>query len=377
MIAPHGVLQLSRRAFLENVRVTRGQVQAQTQIALTLKANGYGHGWAQMADLARAAGLSWVVTYNLDEAVQVHQHQPELDILVLSAWRYQPDYILSSDAHAALASGRVRMTIITPDDARAWDAYVVRAQLGKVPVHVQLDCGLTRGGAAESDWLPLVTGLRAAKALRLEGLFAHFSHGECPGHPALLQQWQRFQTFVRAHGAGLLTHIQNSGGTWSLGAQPVQMVRVGIALYGLQAGSEPTPGLQPIARLLAPIIALHDVVAGIGAGYGHTFVTTRPSRLAIVPVGYADGYPRALSNRAMVAVAGQLAPVVGRVSMDQIIVDVTRVAAAGVGTPVEVISPDPAAPHSVEKLAALCGTIGYEVATGFGPRLQREVCDGF
>ena len=120
---------------------------------------------------------------------------------------------------------------------------------------------------------------------------------------------------------------------------------------------------------------IHDRSVGVGVGYGHTFTTARPSRLAIVPVGYADGYPRALSNRGIVQLRGQNAPVVGRVSMDQIIIDVTDIPAAAPGDEVVVFSNDPAAPNSIDQVAKACGTIGYEIATGLGARLARRVVD--
>ncbi len=153
------------------------------------------------------------------------------------------------------------------------------------------------------------------------------------------------------------------------------MVRVGIALYGLQPSrNDPIAELRPVARLVAPLLAIHEREAGIGVGYGHTFVTSRPSRLAIVPVGYAEGYPRCLSNKGVVQINGRTAPVVGQVSMDQIVVDITDVP-ADIGDAVTVLAWDAAAPNGIDRIAEAGGTIGYEIATGLGSRLLRRLVD--
>ena len=150
-------------------------------------------------------------------------------------------------------------------------------------------------------------------------------------------------------------------------------MRLGIGLYGLQPSwRHPLRDLQPVASLVAPIAALHARPRGVGVGYGHLFITARPSRLAVVPVGYADGYPRALSNRAEALVRGHRVPVVGRISMDQSVLDVTDVAVE-IGDVVTLVDNDPASPLCLDRLAGLCDTIGYELATGFGPRLVRRM----
>ena len=181
----------------------------------------------------------------------------------------------------------------------------------------------------------------------------------------------------------LIFHLQNSGGSWHTDTANLDLVRIGIALYGLQPSTaHPIPGLLPIAQLTAPILALHDRPPNTGVGYGHTYTTTRPSRLAVVPVGYADGYPRQLSNtkNAIAQIRDIDVPVVGRVSMDQIILDITDLPTEGdlapqLGDIVTVISSNPTKRNSVVSMAHAIGTIGYELATHFGPRLRRVIVD--
>jgi alanine racemase len=154
-------------------------------------------------------------------------------------------------------------------------------------------------------------------------------------------------------------------------------VRPGLALYG----SYPSPAmerplaLRPILRLTAQLLEVKSVPAGSRSGYGLTHTFVRDSRIGLVAVGYADGYPRALSGRATMSVRGHDVPVCGRVSMDQLVVDLTAVASARVGDEVEVISPDPASAHSLENLARLAGTVPYEIICGLGPRVARHLVD--
>jgi alanine racemase len=210
-------------------------------------------------------------------------------------------------------------------------------------------------------------------------MFAHFSHGDVPGHPTIADQLRLLKEVahpIKKIHPDLLIHVQNSGGSWHLGDTGLDMARIGIALYGLQPSTgNPIAGLRPVACVTAWILAIHERPAGTGVGYGHSFVTRRPSRLAVVPVGYADGYPRQLSNECVAQVRGQDVPVVGRVSMDQIIVDVTDVAGVEPGEEVTVISWDPEKGNSLDRMADHVGTIGYELATHLGSRLRRTIVD--
>jgi alanine racemase len=251
-----------------------------------------------------------------------------------------------------------------------------------VNVHVQVDAGLTRVGVEPWEAEELVDLVASLPHLRLEGVFAHFSHGDVPRHDTVGEQMRVLHSVadpIRKRYPGLMVHLQNSGGAWHVADSALNMVRVGIALYGLQPStSDRVEGLLPIARVKAPILAIHERPAGTGVGYGHTFVTRRASRLAIVPVGYADGYPRAMTNRAVAQVGGVDAPVVGRVSMDQIIVDVTDVPSARVGDVVTVVSWDVGKRNSLDAMADAIGTIGYELATHLGAgggRLERVIVE--
>ena len=417
MIAQQGSLLLSAARLRHNLALYRDRVGG--GICATIKANAYGHGLAQVLPILQEAGVEWCCVYSLPEALEIAALAAKilprpLNILALAPLVLTPETPVDPELLAQLVTAapgvssiRITLTDLTSALLLADRLQALHAAR-PVPVHVQIDTGLTRAGVATAEAPALLAAVEARPELCLEGIYSHFSHGDEPGHATVGRQVERLWAIaapVKTRRPELLVHVQNSGGAWHVSGQPestptqrpanhsefsiqnsaftpypaFSLARVGIGLYGLQPSTaDPIPGLLPIARVVAPILAIHERPAGVGVGYGHTFTTCRASRLAIVPVGYADGYPRALSNRGIVQVRGGggvegEAPVVGRVSMDQIVVDVTDLSWAKVGQEVTVISDDPAAPNSLDHIADSLGTIGYELATHWGGRLKRRV----
>jgi alanine racemase len=379
MIPQHGTLEISRSRLRHNIDLLRGRLGRHTQLCATLKANAYGHGRALLAGVLRDAGVHWAAVYSLDEALEIAP-LPWLGILVLAPFVVNDANSLTAETLEKLR-GQVRINITDAESALQLSAALARAGIEQpLNVHIQVDTGLTRSGAAPESVADLAETVAGLPALNLEGIFAHFSHADSPGHETIESQARLLQQIgekMRQKYPQLMVHVQNSAAAWNLSARGFDLARIGIALYGLQPSTaHPIADLQPIARLTAPILMVHETAANVGVGYGHTFVTKRPSRLAIVPVGYAEGYPRALSNRCVAQVGdvgGVDVPVVGRVSMDQVILDVTDVPAA-IGDRVTLISWDPAKPNCIDRMADATGTIGYEIATHFGSgggRLER------
>ena len=381
MLEQSGTLRISHLRLNHNVSLFRHRCPPSTRLCATVKANAYGHGVAEITPLLIDAGMDWFCVYSLAEARNLASHAGGKPILILA-----PIVIPQKDtAHNSspeelvelLHNDTIRYTITDEHSACQFSQLVQSLHPPHpVNVHIQVDTGLTRQGVALKTAESLVRSVLGQGVLRLEGLFTHLSHGDSPNHAASSKQLSLFENLrdrVKELQPTVLFHAQNSGGAWHWPDIKLDMVRLGIGLYGLQPSvAEPISDLQPIASLHAPITALHDRPAGTGVGYGHTHILERKSRLAIVPVGYADGYPRALSNTAMAEVNGTLVPVVGRVSMDQTILDVTE-ATASIGQNVTLISANPASPLAMDKLATICNTIGYELATGLGRRLSRVV----
>ncbi|MCL5946336.1 MAG: alanine racemase [Planctomycetes bacterium] len=378
MIEQHGTLEIYAARLRANIQTFRSRLAPHVALGATVKANAYGHGLEQIAPLLPNAGISWLCVYSIDEAVAVAALETSLPILVLAPVVMAPEYPdLSPQLDTLLQSRRMRLTVTDKQSASYLSSYWLRRG-GKVPlpIHIQVDTGLTRQGVALEQLPALINHVRALSAVRLEGIFMHFSHADQPGHSANQAQLAAFVHATmaeRQRDPQLLLHAHNSGGAWHDGFNALNMVRLGIALYGLQPSlAAPITSITPIARLTAPIMAIHTCAVGVGVGYGHTFVTARISRLGVVPVGYADGYPRMLSNRGFVMLGSGRLPVVGRVSMDQMVVDITD-SQAGVGDIVTVISDDPSSPIGLDNLAQQCDTIGYELATRLGSRLERKI----
>ena len=378
MIAQGGTLLLSESRLRHNVRLFRQRLAPRVKLGAVVKANAYGHGLNEVAPLLPAAGIEWLCVYSLAEALAAAAITAGMPILAMA-----PVILHDSSAPwspwppAWLQDERIRITLTDESSARRLAAQLAERRFPRpLSVHVQVDTGLTRHGVAADDAPRLLECLAKLPPLRLEGVFMQLSHGEEPDHPAcrrqleiFLERTDRFKT----RRPELIRHAQNSGGSWHWPEAPLDLVRLGIGLYGLQPSlRHPLRDLQPVASLVAPIAALHARPRGVGVGYGYLFITARPSRLAVVPVGYADGYPRALSNRAEALVRGHRVPVVGRISMDQSVLDVTDVAVE-IGDVVTLVDNDPASPLCLDRLAGLCDTIGYELATGFGPRLVRRM----
>lgn len=378
MIEQHGTLEIYAARLRANIQTFRSRLAPHVALGATVKANAYGHGLEQIAPLLPNAGISWLCVYSIDEAVAVAALETSLPILVLAPVVMAPEYPdLSPQLDTLLQSRRMRLTVTDKQSASYLSSYWLRRG-GKVPlpIHIQVDTGLTRQGVALEQLPALINHVRALSAVRLEGIFMHFSHADQPGHSANLAQLAEFVRATAAekkHDPQLILHAHNSGGAWHDGFNALNMVRLGIAMYGLQpALAAPIAAIIPVARVRAPITAIHNCATGVGVGYGHTFVTARISRLGIVPVGYADGYPRELSNRSFVLHGENQLPVVGRVSMDQTVVDITDTDAC-VGDWVTLISDDPQSPICMDHLAEKCNTIGYELATRLGQRLERRL----
>jgi alanine racemase len=248
-----------------------------------------------------------------------------------------------------------------------------------VAIHLKLDSGMGRMGAVESELPHVVELIRAAPRLRVEAIYTHLANAGDVHDPLTAEQIARFQTLVETlREAGLsapLHHVANSAATIR-GLTPGDFARVGIALYGAEPLDEHSPRLKPVMRWRTAIARLKELPPGHAIGYGATFHTTRPSLIATLPVGYADGYRRGLSNRGEVLVRGRRAPIVGRVSMDLVTIDVTDVEGAALGDEVVLLGRQGSEEIAAEELAAKLDTISYEVFCGAGARVPRVYRDG-
>ena len=261
-------------------------------------------------------------------------------------------------------------------------AVVAAAQhLGvRASVHLKIDTGLTRGGATALEWPALVTAAAEAAMsgqVDVTGIWSHLSHGEHPGHDTVDAQLAAFiaasEVASRAGFAGAQRHLANSGGTLGRADLAFDIVRPGLAVYGINP-TEATNAVRliPAMSVLTSVSMVKEVAAGVGVSYGHHYTTGDSTRVALIPLGYADGLPRAASNRGPLLVANQRVTIAGSVCMDQVMVDCGPGSLVRVGDPVVVLGPGSNGEPTAAEWAVACDTIVWEILTRFGTSLPRR-----
>jgi len=371
--------EISAAALRHNLKALRRRLAPGVKLCVAAKANCYGHGLELVLDvLGEQADVLGVATP--EEAVSLrHRGFRKPILLFFSACAYGEGAELR-DALAQLVANDVWLTLTAPAEVRLV-AEAARHVNAQALVHVKVDSGMGRSGVPAAQAAALAERVRAEPSLELVGLYTHFAVADAADKAYTLGQFACFRAAVESCGGrrGLLLHAANSAAAIDLPETHLGMVRPGIAVYGYQPSDEMHVRLplQPCLRLTGRLMQVRPMPAGSRCGYGlrHTF--QRDSRVGLVPVGYADGYLRCLTNKSVMRVRGQLVPARGTISMDQTIVDLTDVPAAAVGDEVEIVSPDPADPHSVENLARLAGTIPYEITCRLGDRVRRRLVESF
>ncbi|HEX4977900.1 MAG TPA: alanine racemase [Nocardioides sp.] len=342
-----------------------------------VKADGYGHGMREVARAAREAGAAWLGVATLDEALALRAAGDTGRVL---SWLTVP----GEDYRPVVEAG-VDVTAYTI--AEVEEVAAAARDLG-VPARLQLkvDTGLTRGGSTRELWPGVLHAAAAAEesgAVRVTGIWSHFACADEPDHHANDVQEEVFrEACAEAEAAGLepeVRHLANSAAALLRPSSRFDLVRCGIASYGLT----PAPavvgsaelGLVPAMTVRARLAAVKRVPAGSGVSYGHTYVTPVETTVGVVPVGYGDGVPRHASSRAELFAAGARRPLLGRVCMDQVVIDLDDSDAAP-GDEVVLFGPGVHGEPTAQDWADACGTISYEIVTRMGGRLTRRYVDG-
>jgi len=353
-------------ALTHNVRTMRERVR-DAALLVVVKANGYGHGMVDSARAALAGGADWLGVADITEALELRDAGITAPVL---AWLHAP-----RETFAMAIARDIALGVSTRDQLERI------AEVGSGRIHLKLDTGLSRNGFAPADWAEVFTRaaeLEAAGRLVVEGIFSHVSNTHEDEDAAAATEFDRALELARSAGlAPELIHLSASLTALTMPALNYSMVRVGLAAYGLSPidGRDPSEfGLRPVMTVRSQVAAVRRVPAGVGVSYDYTYRPTTETTLALVPVGYGEGVPRAGSNRAPVQVAGISSTVAGRVAMDQIVVDMGD-AAVAVGDEV-VLFGDPArGVPSGAQWAAACETNVYEIVTRMGGRLTRVVVE--
>jgi len=354
-------------AIAHNVRALKAWVGEKTHLLAIVKGNGYGHGALPVARTALEAGATWLGVNMCDEGIQLRQGGISAPILIVG-------FTPPSQA-ATLVAQRLVPTVNTVEMAEAISAAASPAD--PLPVHVKVDTGLSRYGLMPDEVVPFARRLGQMPGIRLEGLFTHFADADSADKTSARKQTSIYtDTLRRLEQAGItiaLRHAAASGATLDMPETHLDMVRCGITVYGLYPSDDVTRAvvLRPALSLKGRVARLRTLPTGTGIGYGSTFVTARRTLVALIPIGYADGVKRAYSNRGSVLIRRQRARLVGRVSMDQLVVDVTDVAGVREGDEAVLIGRQGDDAITVEDMARIIGTINYEVVVGLSARLPR------
>jgi alanine racemase len=348
------------------------------EVMAVVKADGYGHGLVPSARAALRGGATWLGVAQLAEALQLRAAGVDAPLL---SWIWVP----GADVGAALDAD-VDLTVAAP-----WtlDAVVGAARERGRParVHVKVDTGLLRGGAVGPMWDELVPALARAQAegaVEVVGVWSHLAWADAPQHPTVRAQRERFTAAVAELGrAGVrpaLRHLANSAATLTDRQARFDLVRPGLAVYGLSPvpdlGGPADFGLREAMRVTARLSLVKPAPAGHGVSYGHAYTTSDDTVLGLVPLGYADGIPRAGTNVGPVQVGGHRHTVAGRVCMDQFVVDLGAGYAGGAGDEVVVLGRAAEGEPSAQDWAEATGTINYEIVARMSSRLPRVLVGG-
>jgi alanine racemase len=351
--------EIDTAAYSRNIDAVVRRLPSGTRLIAVLKADGYGHGAVELAKRCDTKRVAMIATALLEEAMELRRAEISLPILVLGS--------LGDGQIAEALDNRITPGVVGPEELEA-AAKVARDR--DVAIHLKLDSGMGRMGVVESEFERVFEILRAAPRLKVEALYTHFANAGDPDDPHTSTQIATFDRFVSVfEDAGFKVperHLANSAATMR-GVAMADYVRVGLSLLGAEALDAGTSKLEPVMRWRTEIVRLKTLPPHSAIGYGVTFRTKRESRIATLPVGYADGYSRLLSNNGEVLVRGMRAPIVGRVSMDLVTIDVTDIPDAKMGDEAVLLGDG----ITAEELAARTGTISYEVFCRVSKRVPR------
>ena len=362
---------ISLDAVEQNFREMRKNIAEDTKMIAVVKADAYGHGAGPIAHLIEGYDYIWgFAAATAEEAVHLRENGVTKPILILG--------IVFEEYYPELVRDDIRLAVCEYEEAEKLSKEAV-LQNKTVHIHIALDTGMTRIGYADiPESVEEIKKIAGLPNLEIEGMFTHFSRAdEYDRSPAMVQleRYQKFSDLVEAAGVEIpLHHCSNSAGIIRVPEANLSIVRAGITIYGIYPSSEVERDivkLTPVMELKSHVTYVKDVPEGAAISYGGTYVADKKRRVATIPVGYADGYPRQLSNKGWVLIHGKKAPILGRVCMDQFMVDVTEIGDVKKGDEVTLLGRDGDEFISIEEIGDLCGRFSYEFACDISPRVPR------
>jgi alanine racemase len=370
--------EVDLRAVAGNVRELRRITSGSSRIMAVVKANGYGHGSVEIARCALGNGADMLGVARIHEAVPLRKDGIDAPILVLG---YTPECFYRN-----ILDYEIIQTVFSRRAAESLSSFAV-SNKKKVKIHIKTDTGMGRLGilAAKgrnsengNDAVEEIESIFRLPGFKTEGIFTHFSMADSRDKTFTRRQFTSFMELIgKMKNRGIefpIRHAANSAGIIDMPETHLDMVRAGIAMYGLYPSEEVKKeevSLKPAMALKSTVIHLKNVPAGFKVSYGATYETKKPTKIATVPVGYADGYSRLLSSRGYMLVGGERAPIAGRVCMDLTMLDVGRIPGVKQGDEVVIIGKQKDSIIGADEIAALTGTINYEVVSSLTDRVKR------
>ncbi len=362
--------EINLDAVAHNIREIRRVTEPAARIMAIVKADGYGHGAVEVAKVALYHGADCLGVAIVDEGIQLRDHSIHVPILILG---YTPDLMLEQ-----VVQYNLTQTVFAYDTAKKLSDLAIKFNK-IISIHIKLDTGMGRiGFQPATHTLEEIKKIAQLPNVLIEGIFTHFASADEANKEYTLHQIKVFNVFcdlLEKQGIHIpIKHAANSAGIMDLEEVHLNMVRPGIILYGLYPSEEIQRSkmvLEPAMTLKTRISYIKDVEEGTSISYGRTFTVVEKSRIATVPVGYADGYARKLSNKGRVLIHGEYAPIVGRICMDQFMVDVSHIPNVKEGDDVVLIGKQNNYCITVEELAEAVDTIHYEIVCMIGKRIPR------
>ena len=347
----------------DNVQTIHKHLRPGTEVLAVVKADAFGHGAVQVARAAVEAGATWLGVARADEALQLRAAGLTVPILT---WLYDAtELLLLADIDVSVSTVAELHQVVSAPNVHN--------------VQLKLDTGLHRGGSAPDQWIELTRAAahyEALGAVRVRGIWSHLSHGDDLDASHSRRQLELLRTGVSlARRAGLapeVVHLANSSGAITLDAPDCTLVRIGAALFGID---EVDAGVRPPMRLVTKVAQVRRIRAGEGVSYGHDYVAPRDTTIALIPLGYADGIPRVAAGQANVLCRGMRMPVLGRITMDQFVVDAGQLPIEP-GEPVTVFGDGSDGEPTAADWADWAGTIPHEIYCGLGARVPRRYVEG-
>jgi alanine racemase len=363
-------VEIDRSNFHFNLKKIKEYVAKDTKIMIVIKANAYGHGGVVLAREAQRAGVAWIGVSSLEEGIQLREAGIKSSILILGNF-------LSFENFQVAVARSLTLTIFTMTELMSLEDWAARLSK-KINFHLKIDSGMGRIGAVLKDSYSILQKIAQISKTNMTGMYTHFAVADTD--PVFTQQqldiFTNIVKFARINlGLKFIAHAANSSALFRNKHTHLDMVRPGISIYGLSPFkyAERFLKLKPVLSWKTKIMFLKKVPAGFNISYGRTFVTNRASVIATIPVGYADGYNRLLSNKCDALVRGKRCPVAGRITMDMTMIDVTDVKRVALGDEVVLIGVQGKEHIKVDELAKIQNTINYEVTCGISVRVPRIV----